>query len=57
MIREELELFFKYFAIKLEKKEAIKKIRWIFNLTEEDALKEYDKWRREWCNPLINKEF
>lgn len=25
MIREELELFFKYFAIKLEKKEAIKK--------------------------------
>lgn len=26
-------------------------------LKKEDALNECEKWRREWCNPLINKKF
>ena len=56
-MREDLEYFFRYVAIKLDKKDAIFRLKYGLSLREEDALKEYDKWRREWCNPLINKEF
>ncbi|MBO3304676.1 hypothetical protein JJB75_16465 [Clostridium perfringens] len=56
-MREELEDFFKKIAPKLEKEEAILRLVCCYSKTIDEATKEYDKWRSEWCNPLINKEF
>ncbi|WP_283697580.1 hypothetical protein [Clostridium perfringens] len=53
----DLESFFKKSAFKLEKDEAILRLVCCYNLKKDEAIKKYDKWRREWCNPLINKEF
>ncbi|BDU83836.1 hypothetical protein [Clostridium perfringens] len=56
-MREKLEYFFRYIAVNLEKKEAIFRLKYGLNLSEEDATKEYDNWRRKWCDTSINKEF
>lgn len=49
--------FLKTMAIKYSKEDIIEVLKYHFKLTEDEAIKRYDKWQKEWCEPIINKEF
>lgn len=52
-----LEEFLHKKCIGLKKEDSVSLIENTFKLTEQEALNEYERWRRDWCNPIKNKKF
>lgn len=52
-----LEEFLHKKCIVLKKEDSVSLIENTFKLTEQEALNKYERWRRDWCNPIKNKKF
>ena len=52
-----LEEFLQKKCIGLNKEDSVSLIENIFKMSKKDALNEYNKWRRDWCNPINNNKF